>query len=87
MYEAARTVSSCRNIIKVKGCLQQALQHRAEHAESDPGFSQAKASNMTGSNFAPAGARGIFNGASLLFFSYVGFDAISTTAEEVGVAF
>lgn len=27
--------------------------------------------------------RGVFNGASLLFFSYVGFDAIATTAEEV----
>jgi amino acid transporter len=34
-------------------------------------------------SFAPFGARGIFNGASLLFFSYVGFDAIATTAEEV----
>jgi basic amino acid/polyamine antiporter, APA family len=34
-------------------------------------------------SFAPFGARGVFNGASLLFFSYVGFDAIATTAEEV----
>jgi len=27
--------------------------------------------------------RGVWNGASLVFFSYIGFDAIATTAEEV----
>ena len=32
--------------------------------------------------FAPNGWRGIWTGASLAFFSYIGFDAISTTAEE-----
>jgi APA family basic amino acid/polyamine antiporter len=32
--------------------------------------------------FAPHGFRGIMTGASLIFFSYIGFDAISTTAEE-----
>jgi len=32
--------------------------------------------------FAPGGWRGIWTGASLAFFSYIGFDAISTAAEE-----
>lgn len=32
--------------------------------------------------FAPNGFEGIFMGAFLIFFAYVGFDAISTTAEE-----
>jgi APA family basic amino acid/polyamine antiporter len=32
--------------------------------------------------FAPGGLRGIWTGASLAFFSYVGFDAVSTAAEE-----
>jgi len=32
--------------------------------------------------FAPNGWRGIWTGASLAFFSYIGFDAVSTTAEE-----
>ena len=32
--------------------------------------------------FAPNGFSGIFMGAFLIFFAYIGFDAISTTAEE-----
>lgn len=32
--------------------------------------------------FAPFGIKGMFAGASTIFFSYIGFDAISTTAEE-----
>ncbi|HEX4207723.1 MAG TPA: amino acid permease [Ktedonobacteraceae bacterium] len=32
--------------------------------------------------FLPFGAKGIFAGASIIFFSYIGFDQISTTAEE-----
>ena len=32
--------------------------------------------------FMPYGVKGIFVGASTVFFSYIGFDAISTTAEE-----
>jgi basic amino acid/polyamine antiporter, APA family len=32
--------------------------------------------------FAPNGLRGVWTGASLAFFSYIGFDAISTVAEE-----
>ena len=33
-------------------------------------------------NFAPNGFKGIMTGAALVFFAYVGFDAVSTTAEE-----
>eukprot|EP00879_Flechtneria_rotunda_P002193 GHRR01002379.1.p1 GENE.GHRR01002379.1~~GHRR01002379.1.p1 ORF type:complete len:523 (+),score=115.42 GHRR01002379.1:1539-3107(+) len=33
--------------------------------------------------FAPYGARGVFNGAAIVFFSYIGFDAVATSAEEV----
>ena len=32
--------------------------------------------------FAPNGVEGIFTGAFVIFFAYIGFDAISTTAEE-----
>ncbi|MEQ8168145.1 MAG: amino acid permease [Candidatus Eremiobacterota bacterium] len=34
------------------------------------------------SPFAPNGWHGIFTGASLVFIAYIGFDAVSTTAEE-----
>jgi amino acid transporter len=30
----------------------------------------------------PNGLNGILSGASLIFFAYIGFDAVSTTAEE-----
>ena len=33
--------------------------------------------------FAPFGISGIINGAGLVFFAYIGFDAVSTSAEEV----
>ncbi|XP_050221024.1 cationic amino acid transporter 1-like [Mercurialis annua] len=33
-------------------------------------------------DFAPFGARGVFNASAVLFFAYVGFDAVSTMAEE-----
>ena len=33
--------------------------------------------------FAPFGVAGIINGAGLVFFAYIGFDAVSTSAEEV----
>jgi len=32
--------------------------------------------------FAPNGLHGVLSGASLIFFAYIGFDAVSTTAEE-----
>ncbi|HEV3031891.1 MAG TPA: amino acid permease [Polyangia bacterium] len=35
--------------------------------------------------FAPHGLRGVWTGASLAFFSYIGFDAVSTLAEETRV--
>jgi APA family basic amino acid/polyamine antiporter len=34
--------------------------------------------------FAPFGFSGIIHGAGLVFFAYIGFDAVSTSAEEVG---
>ena len=34
------------------------------------------------STFAPNGVRGIVTGASTIFFAYIGFDAVSTAAEE-----
>lgn len=35
------------------------------------------------SGFAPMGIRGILGGAAIVYFSYIGFDSVSTTAEEV----
>src|SRR6185295_17154011 len=32
--------------------------------------------------FAPNGFRGVHQGAAIVFFAYIGFDAISTAAEE-----
>ena len=37
---------------------------------------------QTVSKFAPSGWSGIMTGAALIFFAYIGFDAVSTTAEE-----
>lgn len=33
--------------------------------------------------YAPYGPRGIFTAASVVFFSFVGFDTVATAAEEV----
>ncbi|CAA2967685.1 Cationic amino acid transporter 1 [Olea europaea subsp. europaea] len=41
-----------------------------------------KADTKNYSNFTPFGARGIFKSSAVLFFAYVGFDAVSTMAEE-----
>ncbi|XP_077220062.1 cationic amino acid transporter 1-like [Tasmannia lanceolata] len=41
-----------------------------------------KADTKNYSNFTPFGARGIFKASAVLFFAYVGFDAVSTMAEE-----
>ena len=40
-----------------------------------------KPSNWT-DNFSPTGITGVMTGATLVFFAYLGFDAISTSAEE-----
>ncbi len=45
------------------------------------GFSHINLENYK--PFAPNGISGILTGAGLIFFAYIGFDAISTTAEEV----
>lgn len=34
------------------------------------------------SPFAPNGAKAIFTGATVVFFAYVGFDAVANSAEE-----
>lgn len=44
------------------------------------GLAKSDAKNYT--PFTPFGARGIFKASAILFFAYVGFDAVSTMAEE-----
>ncbi len=44
------------------------------------GITHIKAANLH--PFAPNGFRGIHQGAAIVFFAYIGFDAISTAAEE-----
>lgn len=44
------------------------------------GISHVKMSNFK--PFSPFGLKGIFKGTATIFFSYIGFDAISTSAEE-----
>ncbi|MDI3310222.1 MAG: amino acid permease [Thermoanaerobacterium sp.] len=44
------------------------------------GFSHIKMANFT--PFAPYGFKGIMTAAAIIFFAYVGFDAVSTAAEE-----
>ncbi|KAA8519390.1 hypothetical protein F0562_013646 [Nyssa sinensis] len=44
------------------------------------GLAKADIKNYT--PFSPYGARGIFKASAVLFFAYVGFDAVSTMAEE-----
>jgi len=39
-------------------------------------------SASTWQGFAPNGWKGIFSGASIVFFAYIGFDAVSTASEE-----
>ncbi|XP_043699640.1 cationic amino acid transporter 1-like isoform X2 [Telopea speciosissima] len=44
------------------------------------GLSKADIKNYT--PFAPFGTRGVFSASAVLFFAYIGFDAVSTMAEE-----
>lgn len=46
------------------------------------GLPRASLANLA--PFAPEGVRGVFSGASLVFFSYVGFEMVANAAEEVG---
>ncbi|GFP95965.1 cationic amino acid transporter 1 [Phtheirospermum japonicum] len=50
--------------------------------KADPKNYKPKADTQNYTPFAPFGARGIFRASAILFFSYVGFDAVSTMAEE-----
>ncbi|XP_026390836.1 cationic amino acid transporter 1-like [Papaver somniferum] len=45
------------------------------------GLRHANTDNFT-TNFAPYGPRGVFTASAVLFFSYIGFDAVATMAEE-----
>lgn len=45
-------------------------------------FSEPSNPNNRG-GFFPYGATGVFNGAALVYLSYIGYDAVSTMAEEV----
>ncbi|CAL0300271.1 unnamed protein product [Lupinus luteus] len=54
------------------------------------GFSRGSWKNFTepanpenASGFFPYGASGVFNGAAMVYLSYIGYDAVSTLAEEV----
>ncbi len=45
-----------------------------------PGFVFVETANYH--PFAPYGARGVLRGASVVFFAYIGFDAVAVAAEE-----
>nr|AAT85283.1 amino acid permease domain containing protein [Oryza sativa Japonica Group]ABF97833.1 Amino acid permease family protein, expressed [Oryza sativa Japonica Group] len=45
------------------------------------GLTKADAANLT-RDFMPYGPRGVFAASAVLFFAYIGFDAVSTMAEE-----
>lgn len=47
------------------------------------GFAKGTFSNLAEpTGFAPFGAKGIFNGAAVVYYSYIGYDSVSTLAEE-----
>jgi len=46
------------------------------------GFHYVRPAQWTSPSFAPNGFRGISMGAAIIFFSYIGFDAVSTASEE-----
>src|SRR5207247_10986940 len=46
------------------------------------GLKYVKPALWTTPSFAPNGLKGISVGAAIIFFSYIGFDAVSTAAEE-----
>ncbi|KAG9144634.1 hypothetical protein Leryth_020241 [Lithospermum erythrorhizon] len=46
-------------------------------------FSQPADSSKHAAGFFPYGVSGVFNGAAMVYLSYIGYDAVSTMAEEV----
>ncbi|PHT31457.1 Cationic amino acid transporter 6, chloroplastic [Capsicum baccatum] len=46
-------------------------------------FTKAGDTQNHASGFFPYGASGVFNGAAMVYLSYIGYDAVSTMAEEV----
>uniref|UniRef100_A0A7N0URM7 Cationic amino acid transporter C-terminal domain-containing protein n=1 Tax=Kalanchoe fedtschenkoi TaxID=63787 RepID=A0A7N0URM7_KALFE len=48
------------------------------------GFYNGSASNLVKpSGLAPFGVKGVFDGAAIVYFSYLGYDSVSTMAEEI----
>ena len=46
------------------------------------GFTKAEPPNLT-TDFGVYGVKGVMNGAAIIFFAYLGYDAVATLAEEV----
>ncbi len=46
------------------------------------GFTKADPANLT-TDFGVYGVKGVMNGAAIIFFAYLGYDAVATMAEEV----
>ena len=46
------------------------------------GFTKADPPNLT-TDFGVYGVKGVMNGAAIIFFAYLGYDAVATLAEEV----
>src|SRR4029078_2809970 len=73
LLRGARESATANNIMVVIKLLALAL------------FIVVGATHLTAANytpFAPNGLTGIHQGAAIVFFAYIGFDAISTAAEE-----
>jgi amino acid transporter len=48
------------------------------------GFSKGSARNLVEpGGLAPFGVKGVLNGAAIVYFSYIGYDSVSTMAEEI----
>lgn len=48
------------------------------------GFCNGSLRNLTRPNgLAPFGMRGVLDGAAIVYFSYIGYDSVSTMAEEI----
>lgn len=55
----------------------------AGFANGEPENLTKPANHLKPGGFAPYGARGIFDGAAIVYFSYIGYDSVSTLAEEI----